>query len=185
MPAVWGFQGRSCCFYTCQTVHCSPHSREVVKTVFSRSFGVVNLKKGVHDGKPGRFRQSRAPKERGHTSLARPVWAALCGRFGDADAMALAVLRGPIRRRPYNRGEIITRSRAETIFINDFCCALLRRPRRGGLACRGQAAEQSVHRRRWAVYAVDDETIVTVAGPDGWGGPGWLYWRPLLLFLER
>ena len=31
---------------------CSPHSCEVVKTVFSRSFGDVNLKKGLRDGNP-------------------------------------------------------------------------------------------------------------------------------------
>jgi hypothetical protein len=31
---------------------CSPHSCEVVKTVFSRSFGDVNLKRGLRDGNP-------------------------------------------------------------------------------------------------------------------------------------
>ncbi|MNR05101.1 hypothetical protein D3C85_1211100 [compost metagenome] len=49
----------------------------------------------------------------------------LCGRLsvggaGDAQCWALAVLRGPIRRRPYNRGEIIAMSRAEKLFISDF-----------------------------------------------------------------
>jgi len=37
-----------------------------------------------------------------------------------AKAVALAVLRGPIRRRPYNRGEIVTKKCAEMILFRDF-----------------------------------------------------------------
>jgi hypothetical protein len=37
-----------------------------------------------------------------------------------ANAWALTMLRGPIRRRPYNRGEIVSKKRREMVAINDF-----------------------------------------------------------------
>ena len=33
---------------------------------------------------------------------------------------ALTMLRGPIRRRPYNRGEIVAKKRRELVVFNDF-----------------------------------------------------------------
>jgi len=33
---------------------------------------------------------------------------------------ALTMLRGPIRRRPYNRGEIVAKKRREMVVFNDF-----------------------------------------------------------------
>jgi hypothetical protein len=33
---------------------------------------------------------------------------------------ALTMLRGPIRRRPYNRGEIVSKKRREMVVFNDF-----------------------------------------------------------------
>jgi hypothetical protein len=48
----------------------------------------------------------------------------LCGRLsvGDlgVDACALTVLRGPIRRRPYNRGEIVSKKCGQLLVFNDF-----------------------------------------------------------------
>ena len=37
-----------------------------------------------------------------------------------ANTSASAVLRGPIRRRPYNRGEIVTKKRRKMVVFNDF-----------------------------------------------------------------
>jgi hypothetical protein len=37
-----------------------------------------------------------------------------------ANTSASAVLRGPIRRRPYNRGEIVSKKRREMVVFNDF-----------------------------------------------------------------
>ena len=37
-----------------------------------------------------------------------------------ANTSALAMLRGPIRRRPYNRGKIIAMKRQELILLTDF-----------------------------------------------------------------
>jgi len=37
-----------------------------------------------------------------------------------ANTGALAMLRGPIRRRPYNRGEIVAKKRRELVVFNDF-----------------------------------------------------------------
>lgn len=101
---------------------CSPHSREVVKTVFSRSFEDVNLKKGLRDGNPQVHAVLRATNA-GTTADARPEWKALCGRSGEGAGVKRRV-RGPIRRRPYNRGEIITRSRAERSFFLGFYCSV-------------------------------------------------------------
>ncbi|GID08648.1 hypothetical protein TMM008_58500 [Pseudomonas sp. 008] len=53
-------------------------------------------------------------------SFTRSVWAALCGRFGGVNTEALTMLRGPIRRRPYNRGEIVSKKRREMVVFNDF-----------------------------------------------------------------
>src|SRR5471032_29076 len=53
-------------------------------------------------------------------SFTRSVWAALCGRCGGANTSALAMLRGPIRRRPYNRGEIVAKKCAQMDVFNDF-----------------------------------------------------------------
>jgi len=48
----------------------------------------------------------------------------LCGRLSvgdlDANASALTLLRGPIRRRPYNRGEIVSKKCEELVEFNDF-----------------------------------------------------------------
>ncbi|KPX60538.1 Uncharacterized protein ALO35_05427 [Pseudomonas amygdali pv. lachrymans] len=48
----------------------------------------------------------------------------LCGRLSVGSTKALirrlAMLRGPIRRRPYNRGEIIAMKWQELIALNDF-----------------------------------------------------------------
>jgi hypothetical protein len=33
---------------------------------------------------------------------------------------ALTMLRGPIRRRPYNRGEIVSKKRREMVVFDDF-----------------------------------------------------------------
>ena len=75
--------------------------------------------------------------EREHP-VTRSVWAALCGQCEGARSEALAVLRSPIRRRPYNRGEIITMKREELILINRLlsplgshapCCGPLTRGR--------------------------------------------------------
>lgn len=48
----------------------------------------------------------------------------LCGRLSvggfDVDACALTLSRGPIRRRPYNRGEIVSKKRREMVVFNDF-----------------------------------------------------------------
>ena len=60
---------------------CSPHSCEVVKTVFSRSFGDVNLKRGLRDGNP-QVLCSVTAMEAGTTADARPEWKALCGQGG-------------------------------------------------------------------------------------------------------
>ena len=43
------------------------------------------------------------------------LWAIL-----GANAEALTMLRGPIRRRPYNRGEIVAKKRRQLILLNDF-----------------------------------------------------------------
>jgi hypothetical protein len=37
-----------------------------------------------------------------------------------AKTEALTMLRGPIRRRPYNRGEIVAKKRRELVVFNDF-----------------------------------------------------------------
>ena len=37
-----------------------------------------------------------------------------------ANTEALTMLRGPIRRRPYNRGEIVSKKRREMDVFNDF-----------------------------------------------------------------
>ena len=129
---------------------CSPHSCEVVKPVFfSRSFEDVNLKKGLPharhcpvDGLPSwstgwarraktqwpskmaaladRKRPGDCRMNSKHASVTRSVWAALCGRCGGANTSALAVLRGPIRRRPYNRGEIVAKNAKEMGVFYDF-----------------------------------------------------------------
>jgi hypothetical protein len=48
----------------------------------------------------------------------------LCGRLSVGITKALirrlAMLRGPIRRRPYNRGKIIAMKRQELIVLSDF-----------------------------------------------------------------
>jgi hypothetical protein len=54
-----------------------------------------------------------------HASSIRSVWAALCGRLG-VNAEALTMLRGPIRRRPYNRGEIVAKNAKEMGVFYDF-----------------------------------------------------------------
>jgi hypothetical protein len=38
----------------------------------------------------------------------------------DVDACALTLLRGPIRRRPYNRGEIVSKKCGQLLVFNDF-----------------------------------------------------------------
>ena len=43
------------------------------------------------------------------------LWAIL-----GVDACALTLLRGPIRRRPYNRGEIVAKKCAQLLVFNDF-----------------------------------------------------------------
>jgi len=53
-------------------------------------------------------------------SFTRSVWAALCGRFLGVNTEALTMLRGPIRRRPYNRGEIVAKNAKEMGVFYDF-----------------------------------------------------------------
>jgi hypothetical protein len=43
------------------------------------------------------------------------LWAIL-----GVDACALTLLRGPIRRRPYNRGEIVSKKCGQLLVFNDF-----------------------------------------------------------------
>ena len=129
---------------------CSPHSCEVVKPVFfSRSFGYVNLKKELpqtghltcarhaslnvrkalrvsnavaehHDSSADRTKGVAGAMNSKLASFTGSVWAALCGRCGGTNTSALAMLRGPIRRRPYNRGEIVAKKRGQLILLNDF-----------------------------------------------------------------
>ena len=105
---------------------CSPHSCEVVKTwFFPRSFGDVNLKKGLRDGNPQVHAVQMARKSRRNSRMQDLKWKALCGRGGEGAGVNRQV-RGPIRRRPYNRGEIITMSRAERSLIAVFIAAFVR-----------------------------------------------------------
>jgi len=106
---------------------CSPHSCEVVKTwFFPRSFGDVNLKKGLRDGNPQVHAVQMARKSRRNSRMQDLKWKALCGRGGEGAGVNRQV-RGPIRRRPYNRGEIIAMSRAERSLIAVFIAAFVRR----------------------------------------------------------
>lgn len=111
---------------------CSPHSCEVVKTrFFSRSFEDVNLKKGCLSLAPGP-QTSADTRQNGQTTqvaerngssgrFGKEGWFAkktasapasldLCGRLSvgnlGVNTEALTMLRGPIRRRPYNRGRL-------------------------------------------------------------------------------
>ena len=73
---------------------CSPHSCEVVKTVFSRSFGDVNLKRGLRDGNP-QVLCSVTAMEAGTTADARPEWKALCGRSQEVPFVGKRRTAGP------------------------------------------------------------------------------------------
>ena len=101
--------------YQRKTLHCSPHSREVVKNLRSRSFGGVKLKGDRRRG------PVRSPCGGGGCILAkfcatnvlsatasdRGEWR-LSLRGGRGETRCVGIVRGPTRRRPYNRGAIIT-----------------------------------------------------------------------------
>jgi hypothetical protein len=97
----------------------------------------VNLKKGLpwpgtcpqgqkhavaerHDSsadsrKAGFCRKNRQARQLHSICVGGSLWAI----FG-VDACALTLLRGPIRRRPYNRGEIVAKKCAQLLVFNDF-----------------------------------------------------------------
>lgn len=133
---------------------CSPHSCEVVKTRFFTLFWRREPQNGLRDGRPGRFCAEQGSNESDTPAGARPVWKALCGRCGGCQWLTLTVLRGPIRRRPYNRGEIITRSPAETTFLATFLEPVVRR--RGSAGCEGALREV----RPWRWSAMDGSANV-------------------------
>lgn len=103
---------------------CSPHSCEVVKTVFFTLFWRREPQKGMRDGNP-QVHAKQAARTAGTTANARPEWKALCGRSVEGAGVNRR-MRGPIRRRPYNRGEIIAMSRAERSFLLVFIAAFVR-----------------------------------------------------------
>jgi hypothetical protein len=65
--------------------------------------------------KRGFCRKNRQARQLHSICVGDSLWAIL-----DANASALTVLRGPIRRRPYNRGEIVSKKCAELVEFNDF-----------------------------------------------------------------
>ena len=120
---------------------CSPHSCEVVKTRFFTLFWSREPQKGAVQGRLARFSAERGGPRKAGTPAAQDLCERLSvGDFGRCRCMALAVLRGPIRRRPYNRGQIITMSRAEMAFITGFSCAPVRRRGRAAADCHDGAA---------------------------------------------
>ena len=112
-----GRSGHSWCFYTCQTIHCSPHSCEVVKTRFFTLFWSREPQKGLRGAALAGQSKRWAPNESGCTSAHMACVGGSLWAVRGAECSASAVLRGPIRRRPYNRGEIIAMKRAEMILI--------------------------------------------------------------------
>ena len=96
------------------------------------------------------------------------VWAALCGRCGGANTSALAMLRGPIRRRPYNRGEIVAKKRGQLILLNDFYWCVDQSPSRGCTAERGaDEAIRALAGSTWCNQLRRISSISTQLSPTG------------------
>ena len=106
--------------------------------------------------------------KRKRTCFTWSVWAALCGRCGGANTSALAVLRGPIRRRPYNRGEIVAKKRGQLILLNDFYWCVDQSPSRGCTAERGaDEAIRALAGSTWCNQLRRISSISTQLSPTG------------------
>lgn len=113
--------------YQRKTLHCSPHSREVVKNLRSRSFGGVKLKGDRRRG-PVRspcggggciLAKFCATNVQSATASDRGEWR-LSLRGGRGETRCVGIVRGPTRRRPYNRGAIITAKHKKKLCTLDF-----------------------------------------------------------------
>jgi hypothetical protein len=65
--------------------------------------------------KRGFCRKNRQARQLHSICVGGSLWAIL-----GVDAYALTLLRGPIRRRPYNRGEIVSKKCGQLLVFNDF-----------------------------------------------------------------
>ena len=74
-----------------------------------------NGSSGRFDKRRGGLQRKQQARQLHSICVGGSLWAIL-----GANAWALTMLRGPIRRRPYNRGEIVTKKCAEMILFRDF-----------------------------------------------------------------
>ena len=85
-----------------------------------------------------------------------------------ANTSALAMLRGPIRRRPYNRGEIVAKKRGQLILLNDFYWSASQRPSSGSTVERGlRAGIRALAGRTWCNQLRRISSISTQLPPTG------------------